>query len=325
MISTIAISSAVLLVTAGVVFLLARYTPIVANLFMNITIRRVHNGDVRFEGEDVTFRTADGVKLVGTLGPAPSGVSDAPVIVFCHPFTADRHSAARYASFLERGSFRVFTFDFRGHGDSEHPARYVPRQWITRYEINDLRAALRYLRDREDVSTAHVGFLGLSRGAVTAIAVASEEESVSGIVADSAFSTRYTLHSYMRRWAPIFVDPRMLLLSAPDWIFSIFRWVGTRLAEHRLGVRFVSLMPALRRLKHPVFFVHGEKDSYIDKEQAELLYELAGGGRELWIVPGAEHNGAVDVKPAEYSRRVAGFLRTSLGVTEPAVTGVSSK
>jgi len=320
MLLTIVIASVVLMLLAGVAFCFVRYLPIIANLFMNITIRRGHAEDEPLEGETVTFGTSDGVMLTGTLAAAPDGREDAPVIVFCHEFTSSRHSVTRYGWFLATSGFRVFSFDFRGHGESGSPVGYTPRQWVTEHEICDLRAAIRYLRSREDTKRSSIGLFGVSRGAVTAVVVAERDDAVLAVVSDGAFSTSHTLFRYMRRWAPIFVDSRMLLLSTPDVTFSVFRWLGTRLAEHRLGLRFTAIMPAIRRLRKPVFLVHGEKDTYVEKAQAQLLYKAAGGPKELWIVPQADHNRAVDVAPTEYSRRIVRFFQTSMGVTEPVVT-----
>jgi pimeloyl-ACP methyl ester carboxylesterase len=331
---TIVVSALVLVVVAEAVFVLIRYLPIVANLFMNVTVRPEPAEGGRLDGEDVAFATADGVLLAGTLTRAPregpsalgspsatGGVGGSPVIVFCHEFGADRHSAVKNAACLRDAGFRVFAFDFRGHGDSEQPVGYSPRHWVTEYEVRDLRAALAYLKDRRDTAGARVGLFGMSRGASTAIVVAADDPFVAGIVSDGAFSTGHTLHSYMRRWGPIFVDPYLLLLSRPDSVLSVFRWLATKLAEHRMAVRCVSVVRALRRLKTPILFVHGEKDSYIEMDQAKLLFELAGGSKELWVVPEADHNQAVDVAPTEYSRRVVHFFRAVLGVTEPTVTG----
>jgi len=322
-------TAAGVLLAAGVVFLLARYLPIMVNLIVSVTMppRNGHpttlrasslskSHDDRFEGEEVTFETADGLTLTGTLGPAPVEDSSAPIIVFCHELAASRHSATRHAWFLHEAGFRVFSFDFRGHGDSEHPSGYDPRPWITEYEMLDLRAALRYLRSREDLAGLPMGLFGVSRGGVAAIVASTADPSVSAVVTDGAFSTSHTLDSYLRRWAPFFVDSP-LLLGAPDRMFSLFRWLGTKLAERRLRVRFVSLVPALRRLKTPVLFLHGEADSYVESEQATLLYEAADGPKELWVVPEASHNQAVDVAPLEYRRRVVSFFRNTLEATEP--------
>ena len=327
MIVPIVISAFLLVVVAEAVFVAIRYLPIIANLFMNITVRPEAGGPERLRGEDVAFDTADGQRLAGTLTEATgeenggktastggmSRTEGRPVIVFCHEFGADRHSAVKNAAFLREAGFRVFAFDFRGHGDSERPPGYSPRPWVTEHEVSDLRAALGYLAERRDTRQAWIGLFGVSRGASAAIVVGAETPGVGGIVSDGGFSTSHTLHNYMRRWSPIFLDPILLFLSRPDWMLSVFRKLAMKLAEHRMGVRCVSVEEALRRLEVPILFVHGEKDSYIEMNQAKMLLGFAGGPKELWMVPEADHNEAVDVAPAEYSRRVADFFRTALG------------
>jgi pimeloyl-ACP methyl ester carboxylesterase len=323
---TIVISAFLLVAVAETVFIAIRYLPITANLFMNITVRPEAAGEDRLEGEDVVFETSDGQRLAGTLaeatgesdreaagaGGGKSGGRGRAVIVFCHEYGADRHSAVKNAAFLREAGFRVFAFDFRGHGDSERPPGYSPRPWVTEHEVSDLRAALKYLSGRADTRDARIGLFGVSRGASTAIVVGAEEESVRGIVSDGGFSTSHTLHNYMRRWSPIFLDPILLFLSRPDFVMSVFRRLSMRLAEHRMGVRCASVERALRRLAVPILFVHGEKDSYIETTQAKMLLGFAGGPKELWMVPEADHNEAVDVARAEYSRRVVQFFETAL-------------
>ena len=316
MVLTIVFASIALVLTAGAVFLVARYLPIIVNLFLNVTVRRRPEKDEILPGEDVAFETADGVHLRGTLTPAPGNNPSAPVIVFCHEYTANRHTARKYAGFLMDAGFRIFAFDFRGHGDSVLPNGYFPRQWATEYELSDLRAALRYLRGRSDVSATRVGFFGMSRGAVTAIAVAADDPGVAGVVSDGAFCTKITLESYMRRWAPIFADVRKMLWLLPPFVFSGLRKMAIRFSEHRVGIRFVRLAPALRRLRTPILFIHGEEDSYLQMSQARTLFELAGDRKELWVVQGADHNGAIDAQPEEYIRRTTGFFRRTLSVQE---------
>ncbi len=314
MIIVIIVAALLLLLLAVEVFLMVRLLPIIAGLFVNVTVRRVRPSDDRFEGEEVSFETADGVRLAGTLGPEPEDSAEAPIVVFCHEFSAKRQSAARYGWFLREAGYRVFAFDFRGHGDSSTVAGYEPRQWVTEHEVFDLRAALRYLRNRPDTSGRRIALLGVSRGAVAGLIVAGADPSIAGIVSDGAFCTQRTLHTYIRRWAPIFVDePLRFILKSPDFMFAFFRWMAFKLAEHRLGVRFVSLMPALRRLRAPVLFIHGEKDSYVDAAQAHRLRDAAGARADLWIVPDADHNEAAEIAPEEYRRRVADFLRETLG------------
>ena len=313
MIASIVISAFLLVLVAETVFIAIRYIPIVANLFMNIAVRPETGEGTRLEGEDVAFQTTDGLRLAGTLTGASAENPSTPLIVFCHEFGADRHSAVKNAAFLRDAGFRVFAFDFRGHGDSEHPVGYSPRPWVTEHEVTDLCAALAYLKERQDTRQAWIGLLGVSRGASTAILVAADDPSVAGIVSDGAFSTSHTLHNYMRRWSPIFLDPILLFMSRPDFVLSVFRWLAAKLAEHRMAVRCPAIVPALRRLRIPILFVHGEKDGYIGTDQAKMLFGMAGGRKELWVVPGADHNEAVDVAPAEYSQRVVHFFQAAMG------------
>jgi len=41
-------------------------------------------------------------------------------------------------------------------------------------------------------------------------------------------------------------------------------------------------------------------------------YAAAGEPKAIWKVPGAEHTGGIDARPAEYERRVVDFLDNAL-------------
>jgi hypothetical protein len=58
----------------------------------------------------------------------------------------------------------------------------------------------------------------------------------------------------------------------------------------------------------PVFFIHGERDSYIPAWQAEYLSSLAPEPKYLWIVPDARHNESAVVQPDLYARRTVAFF-----------------
>ncbi len=62
----------------------------------------------------------------------------------------------------------------------------------------------------------------------------------------------------------------------------------------------------------PVFFIHGEKDSYVRPEQAKRIYDQAHEPKFLWIVPQAKHNQAVEEAPELYRERTTAFFRQYL-------------
>ncbi len=58
--------------------------------------------------------------------------------------------------------------------------------------------------------------------------------------------------------------------------------------------------------------IHGESDTYIKPAMARALFEIAREPKELWLVPGAKHNQALQVAGDEYRRRVLEFFEKHL-------------
>jgi fermentation-respiration switch protein FrsA (DUF1100 family) len=54
--------------------------------------------------------------------------------------------------------------------------------------------------------------------------------------------------------------------------------------------------------------MHGTQDQAVAVWQSEALFRKAGQPKELWILEGAEHTALFNLAPAEYERRVVGFL-----------------
>jgi hypothetical protein len=73
----------------------------------------------------------------------------------------------------------------------------------------------------------------------------------------------------------------------------------------------------------PMLFIHGERDTYIPLEQAQVLYRLARGPKSLWVVPGARHNQSIHQQPESYERRLVAFFDEHLGgaATSESMTG----
>src|ERR1017187_8010960 len=103
-----------------VVLLLAKYVRICINIFVASPMP-LSMGPLDFQpihGEVVRFRSFDGTSLRGMHLNTPNRAAYKGTIVFCHEFGSDMYSCARYARPLIESGFDVFTFDFRGHGQS---------------------------------------------------------------------------------------------------------------------------------------------------------------------------------------------------------------
>ncbi len=298
-----------LALTIFLVYVWIRYSPIIGRIFEETPVFQPLRMPLERGGEDVCFRTPDGLELDGTYYPARTA-QRAGVIVFCQEYLGDRGSFQPYCEGLREAGFDLFAFDFRNHGTSQTDPNYKPLQWVSDLEILDLRAALAYLRSRPDHDPAGVGLLGVSRGGGTALCVAAREPSVWGVVTDGAFPTRGTVFSYVLRWAEIYVGSQAIWERMPLWMFAFAGWAGRVRYQRRIGRRYPNVERAVSRIApRPWLMIHGEKDAYIIPEIARGLFKYAGNPKELWIVPRAKHNRCRDVDPATYRARVVDFFR----------------
>jgi alpha-beta hydrolase superfamily lysophospholipase len=305
-----------ILTLAVIVHVLNKYVRIILNIFLDISAARPPRPH-DLDGEPVNFPSLDGVSLSGmflrALAP-PKGT-----VIFCHESGADGSSAADYALFLRDHGFHLFTFDFRGHGQSSNLPHYRPRGWPSTHEVDDLLGAVAYVRSRPEAGDAPVGLMGVSRGGGVAILAAAHSPAVGAVVTDGAFSTRLTLHAYMLRWVGLFSDLELIYRHLPNWVYRGIRTVAMFVVQVRLRCLFPSVRRAIRRLApRPIFMIHGERDATIDKSQAVALFNMAGEPKQLWIVPGARHNESVQCANGEYQGRVAAFFLEHLNHQPPS-------
>jgi len=266
----------------------------------------------RIDGKRVTFRAFDNLNLCGMFLVGDHGGEPKGMVIFAHEFSSDMYSCARYCRPLLRAGYDVFTFDFRGHGESSGAPGYQPRQWPTDCEVDDMLGAIAFVEDwlerrRRPVG---VGLFGISRGAGAAILAAQHNPAIQAIITDGAFSSDTTLEHLMKRWAYIFAKVRFVYENHPPQFWRFLRWLLFRECRRKLHCNFPSVRKALKRMApgRPILLIHGERDSYIPVQQSQLLYDLAPGPKWLWIVPGAKHNQSVVICPEYYAARTVAFF-----------------
>jgi pimeloyl-ACP methyl ester carboxylesterase len=334
--AALAIGLTCLSLVVFVVLLLAKYVRICLNIFVD-THPPLAMGPLDFQpvhGEIARFRSFDGVSLRGMHLTTPNRAARKGTIVFCHEFKSDMYSCARYARPLIEAGFDVFTFDFRGHGDSSCTRDYRPLQWPSDREVEDVLGACAYVESMlaAEGRPTRIGVFGVSRGAGAALLAAASDPNIAAIVCDGAFSTSETLAALMKRWAYIFATVRLVYENHPDAFWRFLAWLLMRFAQPKLHRHFPSVRKALMDMQErPIFFIHGRRDSYIRTDQAELLLEAAPAPKYLWIVEDAKHNQSVITQPRQYAARTIAFFRkylageavTAAEITAPAETEVA--
>lgn len=285
-----------------------RYSPTISRVFEEKPLFLPLRVPPEPGGEEVRFRTEDGLELAGTYLKA-EGEGRIGVFVFCHEYLSNRWSCQPYTAELRRLGYDVFSFDFRSHGESDEEPSYRPLQWVTDHELRDLRAALAYLRTRPDRDEAGFGLFGVSRGGSTSLVVAPGEPDVWGVITDGAFPTRGMMLAYIIRWAEIYVSNPGLYRRMPKAVYRTAAWAGRVRSERRLNCRYPDVEKAVARLSpRPWLMIHGGKDNYIAPAIVQELFDRAREPREIWIVPGAKHNRCLEVAREAYAARLNGFL-----------------
>ncbi|MBI2651860.1 alpha/beta fold hydrolase, partial [Candidatus Woesearchaeota archaeon] len=119
--------------------------------------------DLGLKYEEVSFKSADGIKLNGWL--IPNNKTKATIIVM-HGYPADKANLLGIAEFLVK-DFNVFLFDFRSFGKSE--GKYTTVGYL---EKNDLLGAINYLEKEKNITK--IGLYGFSLGGAVALMANNE-------------------------------------------------------------------------------------------------------------------------------------------------------
>ncbi len=308
---------AVTLWLVGLYFYLCRtYLPFMARIFQEKPIFIIPRGQEVANAEDVQFPTTDGLQLRGCYlhGQKPRR----GVILFGLEFGSNRWSCVPYCQHLLDAGYDVFAYEARNQGDSDSLPGYEPLQWVTDYEVDDARAAIKYLKSRPDRDPHGIGLYGISKGAGAGLLAAVEDPSIRCCVTDGVFATYTTLVPYMRHWFRIYNNQYKVQGLLPSWYYGRVGLEGLKQVARERNCHFPHLDRVLGKLApRPLLMIHGEADTYIKPEMAQALFECAREPKEFWLVEGAKHNQNLAVAGEEYERRVRAFFDAHLATATP--------
>jgi uncharacterized protein len=261
-------------------------------------------------GETIEFPSANGRRLSASYFHH-AAAKRRGVIAFCHEFGGDRWLFESYLGPLLAEGFDVFAFDFCNHGKSDSIPGYEPTQWVTRYEVEDVMAAVDYLSSLRDADEQGLVLVGVSKGGGAALAAAAERPQVWGLVIDGAYPNHGMVIEYMKKWVGIFSTNRAIYTRLPNWFFKLMCEWGLFWMARRQRVQFVRLERSIRALgPRPVFMIRGARDNYVTPTIIKGWFARGDAvNKEFWDVPGAKHNLCVNVAESEYHKRVVEFLR----------------
>jgi hypothetical protein len=239
--------------------------------------------------ETVTFETADGLKLEGWFIPSRNG---ATIIAF-----PGRKGPQRQARMLAKHGYGVLLFDRRGEGHSE--GRPDALGWGG---DADIKAALRYLRERPDVDPKRIGGIGLSVGGELMLETAAETGDLAAVVSEGAGARTMAEELDTEGLAGVERVLTGLTYGLRDAVHAVA-------TDHTPPKHLETLVP--RIAPRPLLLI-ADPESANGERLNRRYFAKAHEPKALWEIPHAGHVNGIAARPGEYERRVVGFFDDAL-------------
>jgi fermentation-respiration switch protein FrsA (DUF1100 family) len=214
-------------------------------------------------------------------------------IIISHGVTETKINSIKYMNlFLDRG-FNALIYDHRRHGESGGKTTSYGH-----YEKFDLKSVVDWLK-KEIGPNLKLGIHGESMGAATMLLYAGIlEDGADFYIADCPFSDfrdqlAYRLKKEMK------IAPRLLLPIAD--VFLRFR--------DKYSIRHVSPISVIENIKHPILFIHSQKDDFILPTMSEDLFAQAKAPKMLYLAVNGRHAQSFNENRADYERVIDEFLQ----------------
>lgn len=245
--------------------------------------------------EEVRIRSPFGYDLFGLYIPYPGANK---TVIIAHGITATLYHAVKYLWPFRDLGFNALLIEHRNHGRSGGT-----NTTFGYYEKEDLNAWVDFLKSTYGDEML-VGAHGESMGAAIALQHAILDPRIAFVVADCPFADAGEEFTY--RLKEDYHLPRFPVIPFISFITKL-----------RTGFAFRKAAPikGMPTLATPVFFIHGEDDTYIPPEASVRLYEAKREPKKLWLVPGAGHAESQPTQPDAYARLVGEFLEEQRIIT----------
>ena len=255
---------------------------------MNDTYRKMDE----IPHEIIELTSYDGYKLVGHYYEL--GGAGAPIVIGVHGYHGvykfDGVGSFNYAIDYKKN---ILLIDQRAHGKSgSHftcfglKERYDCKQWVD--------YVLERFGQQQDIY-----LLGVSMGAatVTMTTALNLPYQVKAVIADCGYTSPEAIIKNTGKSMGICTAVAYPFVYAGAWLLA------------KIKLDEATSIEAVKRLKLPILFIHGQKDDFVPLEMARELYETCGSSKkQLYVAPDAYHamSGIVDTK--KYGKVIDEFI-----------------
>jgi uncharacterized protein len=244
--------------------------------------------------ESVSMTAHDGLVLYAWNLRSSAGSSLA--VILLHGMGDNRSGMIGYAEMLLKHGFSVLLPDSRAHGES---AGEVATYGLL--EREDIRGWFDWLRLNQHPSC--IFGLGESMGAAQLLQAIQTEPDFCAVVAESSFSSFREI-AYDRVGQFVRTGPwvgRSILRPVVESAFLYTQW------RYGLNMDQISPRDSVARSHVPTLLIHGAIDGNIPVRHSHLI-QSRNKAASLWVVPRADHCGAISTAPSEFETRVTSWF-----------------
>ncbi len=205
------------------------------------------------------------------------------------------------AKFYHDNGYNVFLVDHTAAGESE--GEFIS---FGHYESADLLLWAEFLNKTfgDDIN---IILHGVSMGCATVLLLAGKEElpeNVRFVISDCGYTSALAQFKSVLDKNHV---PSYLLIKTVDMINKV-----------KCGFSFAEVVPveAVKKIKIPVLFIHGDKDSLVPTYMAKEMYDACNSEKELFIVEGADHAESYRINSAGYEEKILSFTEKYITAKE---------
>ncbi len=242
----------------------------------------------------IQIKSEDGLNLVGHYYEANSNRT---VIVF-HGFGQSYKEMQQYCKFFYDKNFSVLAVDARAHGESE--GKCIGYGWLERIDVVSYVKFINKKKPNDKII-----LFGLSMGGATVCMASGEKglENVVAIISDCAFDNADRQISFvMKRFKFV---PKFLKKHAYSYTKRVYGF----------DVMQADAIKQVKQTKVPIFYIHGQADTFVPVENVNNLYNSTPSGlRGKFVVEGAKHAMSYPVAGVLYEKKIDDFLKTHTSI-----------
>jgi hypothetical protein len=205
----------------------------------------------------------------------PAATAGKSTLLYLHGSALNISANVEHAKRFHGLGFAVLLLSYRGYGrsDGDFPSETKVYQ--------DAEAAWQYLVTKREIAPDDIVIYGHSLGGAVAIDLAVRHPAARGLIVEATFTSIYDMAA---RGGAYRVFPLDLILTQ----------------------RFDSLSK-VDRLRVPVLYLHGTKDSVAPFDMSRRLYERTRAPKRLQLILGGGHNNSARVGGSVYLQAVKEF------------------